>query len=295
MDLGDLRTFVAVAEELHFGRAARRLNRSQPPVSRQIQELERTLQVTLLVRTNRTVALTAAGRILLERGRHLIEAAEAVETQVRAAGTGSAGQLTVGFVHSAGYGLVPLIVRAFRRLHPNVVLSLRELIVPEQLEALRQGRITVGLLRPPVEDDELESEVVLREPFVVAVPAEHPLAGRPNAKLADFRDEPFVLFPRYRAAAFHDSIYALCAKSGFVPVRAQETNTIHTAVGLVGAGVGVALVPASVRRIETRDVHFIPIEYREPCAEVAIAWRRGAAERALIDRCREIARAAAAG
>lgn len=273
MELRHLRYFLALAEALHFGRAAKRLSISQPPLSRQIRQTEEELGVPLFTRTKRRVALTPAGRIMLVRARALLDEADALPPIVRQAHRGEIGRLVVGFVRSAGYGLMPPVVREFRRLCPDVKLALRERIFPEQIEDLKAGRIDVGLLRPPVGDDALVTETIWREPFVAALPAGHVLGGRKRLPLKALAREPFILFPRERSAAFYDQIQTLCRNAGFVPVMAQETNTIHTALGLVSAGIGVALVPASVRRIGALDVIFRDLVEVGPAAELALAWK----------------------
>lgn len=274
MELRHLRYFLALAEELHFGRAAKRLSISQPPLSRQIRQTEEELGVPLFTRSKRRVALTPAGRVMLVRARAVLDEADALSPIVRQAHRGEIGRLVVGFVHSAGYGLMPPVVREFRRLCPDVKLVLRERIFGEQLDDLRAGRIDVGLLRPPVGDQALVTETIWREPFVAALPAGHPLSGQGPLRLKALARQPFILFPRERSAVFHDQIQTLCRKAGFVPAMAQETNTIHTALGLVGAGIGVALVPASVRRIGAVDVTFRSLVEARPQAELALAWKR---------------------
>lgn len=279
-----MRYFVAVAEELHFGRAAQRLNISQPPLSQQILNLEQDLGVLLFDRTNRRVTLTAAGRELLDRARGLLRGAEEARHAVGRAGRGEIGRLSIGFVHSAGYGVLPFLVGPFRERHPEVILTLHEMTGPDQVEALKERRIDVGIIRPPPDSSELEWETVIREPFVLAVPAKHRLGvgdGSTNVHLSEVAEEPFITFPRHRSIPFFNQIMTLCTQSGFTPRPAQEVNTIHTALGLVGAGIGVALVPASVQHIHAANVIFRSLDTKEPMAEIALAWRKEAIAPAL--------------
>jgi DNA-binding transcriptional LysR family regulator len=274
VELRSLRYFVAVAEELHFGRAARRLNLTQPPLSLQIRRLEETLGVTLLLRTKRHVALTPAGRVLLDEARQILARLEHAMAATRQAARGEAGRLAVGFMHSTAYALLPLILRQFRDDFPDVELILLEMTVLEQTEALRHHRIDVGVLRPPVNDPGLRSEVISGEPFVVALPPRHPLARARAVALQALGDDPFVMFPRDLSAGFHRVTVERCRAAGFAPKIAQEAAHIHTIIGLVGAGLGVALVPASARKLAIPGVIFRPLAEPAPRAEIALAWRR---------------------
>lgn len=292
MELRHIRYFVAVAEELHFGRAARTLNISQPPLSQQIQDLERELGVALLSRTRRSVELTPAGSVFLERARRLLQDAAALKEASRRAERGEIGELAVGFVHSAGYSLVPRIVRRFRELYQGVELKLRELTPPEQVAALEEKRIDIGLIRRSEFGNELRTEVILQEPFVLALPRGHWWAGPPSGQMADLGQEPFIAFPRQRAPAFHQALMSVCLRAKFTPQIAQEVNTIHTALGLVGAGVGIALVPASAIEIGNREVVFVRLSEKEPNAELFLIWRPDRVKPALT-RFAEIARSSA--
>lgn len=281
MDLRHLRYFVAVAEELHFGRAARRLNISQPPLSQQIKELEQELAVHLLNRTRRSVELTFAGRVFLDRARRVLRDASELKEATRRAERGEVGELSIGFVHSVGYSLLPPVVRHFREANLGVSLSLREQTATEQAEELARSRIDVGFTRPGAMANEVTSELLLREPFVLALPRAHPTAHEARPRLEHLKDEDFITYPRHRAPGFYESIIRLCASASFVPKISQETNTIHTALGLVGAGIGIAIVPASAMEIQTREVVFrLPVE-TEPQAEIVMAWRRDSASPAL--------------
>jgi DNA-binding transcriptional LysR family regulator len=274
MELRALRYFVVLAEELHFGRAARRLAMTQPPLSQAIAGLERELGVRLFERTRRKVALTHAGTAFLDEARAtLARAAQAIET-ARRADQGEVGRLSIGFIAATAYTFLPLVLREFSRAFPGVKLELRELTLPQQLEALGDGRVDVGLLRPPVRQAELASETLLREPFVLALPARHPLAALRRVPARRLAAEPFVLFPRQPGLVFRDLVMGFCLRHGFTPRIAQEANQTHTVVGLVSASVGVALVPASTQKIGLAGVTYRPLRERTPSSETALAWRR---------------------
>jgi DNA-binding transcriptional LysR family regulator len=274
MELHSLRYFVAVAEELHFGRAARRLGMAQPPLSRQIRALEAELGARLLERTKRHVALTAAGAVLLEEARRLLAQAERVVEAVHRAARGQTGRLAVGFVGSATYGLLPEILRRFHRRFPEVALTLAEMGSPMQLRALGERRIDVGFLRPAALDATLVGRVVQREPLLVALPAGHRLAKVEGIRLEDLASEPFVMFPREPRPSYGELLIGYCVAAGFSPRVAQETNEMQTALSLVAAGIGVTLVPASVRSVRRANVVYKPLGEKGPVTELTVVHRR---------------------
>jgi len=258
MELRHLTYFIAVAEELHFGRAAKRLNISQPPLSQQIKQLEEKLGVRLFNRTNRRVELTATGQVFLEEARRIVALSrEAVRRAVRA-DQGEIGHLAVGFIGSANYSVLPHIIRDFRKKFQDVELHLTEMNTSHQLEALRDERIQVGFLRPPrgMEDEGLSVEPVFREPLVAAMPRNHPLEGERSLPLRLLSRESFIMIPRARGPGFFDFIIALCHREGFSPRIVLEASQFHTVIGLVAAGVGVAVVPASMQRSRIEGVVF---------------------------------------
>jgi DNA-binding transcriptional LysR family regulator len=274
MELRQLRYFATLAEELHFGRAAKRLSLTQPPLSQAILNLERELGVRLLERTRRRVALTQAGRAFLEEAQQTLVRAERAADQARRAGRGEVGRLAVGFLANTAYTLLPLVLRDFRSGFPGVTLDLRELNIPQQLEALRRGDIDVGLLRPPVADAELAADTILEEPFVLALPAAHALCALKRVPAKRLAQESFVMFPRTAGFVFHDLILGFCLRAGFTPRVAQAVNQTHAVIGLVSAGIGVALVPASAQKIGLAGVAYRPLREATPLARVAIARRR---------------------
>lgn len=274
MELRQLRYFVTLAGELHFGRAAKRLALTQPPLTQAIQKLERELGVRLFERTQRRVALTHAGRAFLEEARHTLARADGAVERARRAGRGEVGRLAVGFLANTAYTLLPLVLRDFASGYPGVTLDLRELTIPQQLEALRRENIDVGLLRPPLADAELASETILEEPFVLALPAAHALCAMRRVPVRRLAGESFVMFPRTAGFVFHDLIMGFCQRAGFAPRVAQEVNQTHAVIGLVSAGLGVALVPASAQKIALAGVAYRPLREATPFAQVSVAWRR---------------------
>ena len=292
MELRQLRYFVTLAGELHYGRAAKRLALTQPPLSQAILKLERELEVRLLERTRRRVALTHAGKVFLEEARQTLAHADRAVDQARRAGRGEVGRLAVGFLANAAYTLLPLVLRDFARGFPGVTLELRELTIPQQIEALRRGNIDVGLLRPPVVDAELVAETIIEEPFVLALPAAHALCALKRVPLRRLESEQFVMFPRATGFVFHDLIMGFCLRAGFTPRVAQEVNQTHAVIGLVSAGIGIALVPASAQKIGLAGVRYRPLRETTPLARIGMAWRRADAS-PVVGAFLEVARRAA--
>ena len=260
MELRQLRYFVAVAEELHFRRAAARLHISQPPLSSQIRRLEEEMGCRLLVRTRRRVELTPAGAAFLRDARALLGELEGAIDTARRIEAGQTGRLRVSFVGSALLSIVPVVVQRFRAARPGIELELRERSTVEQLRALGTGTIDVGLVRPPIEDDPgLRVDVVMRERTLAALPADHALAALRRVPLARLAGEPFVLFPRAQAPGFHDLLIRSASVSG-APVRVvQYAPEMLTIIGLVAAGIGISLVPASVAALTLEGVTYRPV------------------------------------
>lgn len=292
MELRHLRYFIAVAEELHFGRAAERLFIAQPPLSQQIQQLERELGFALFSRTQRRVELTAAGQLLLDEARELLANLDKAVAAGRRVARGEVGWLGVGFVGTATYQFLPAVLSAFRERHPNVELVLRELVSAKQAQALRERRIHIGLARPAIQEEGLVSEAVVREPLVAALPASHPLAALDRFPISRLSTEPFILFPRHPRPSYAEFVIAVCEQAGFQPQVTQETAEIHTAVSLVAAGLGVTLVPASVQSAHREGVVFRRFAEPQPMTELTAAFRAGDASpvlHAFLDIVREVA------
>jgi len=293
-ELWQLRYFIAVAEQLHFGRAAAALHISQPPLSRAIQALEAQLGVALLARSRRRVELTPEGRHFLGEARRIVESLERAAAGVRALAAGERGRLRIGFVSLADYGVLPELLKAYKAAQPGVALALREMLSPELAAALVAGELDFGLLLPPVAAaEELEHLVVQRERFLVALPSRHRLA-RERGRLAvrSLAAEAFVMVPREIAPGLYDIVSGLASRAGFSLNVAQEAIQMQTVVSLVSSGLGLAIVPGSLANLGRRGVVYREIADPHPRLELWLAWRRGepgAAARELIAQARRLA------
>jgi DNA-binding transcriptional LysR family regulator len=289
MELRHLRYFVAVAEDLHFGRAARRLRIAQPSLSRQVRDLERELGVPLLSRAHRRVALTTAGEAFLEGARlTLARALEAAE-DARRAHRGEVGRLRMGFVQSATFHALPLLLGTFRATCSDVALEVRAMTTVEQVAALRDRGIHLGLLRPPIDDRGLALRVISRDPLAVALPGNHPLAGSERVPLAALAGEPFILYARSEGPGVRDAIVGTCLAAGFSPRVVQEAGDTPTIVALVGAGLGISLLIAPVPPAPDGAVVYRALEEKLPPWDLALAWRRDN-QSAVVERFLEVTR-----
>jgi DNA-binding transcriptional LysR family regulator len=278
MDLPELRLlryFVAVAEELHFGRAAQRLHMAQPGLSQQIKVLERLIGVRLLERTSRQVGLTPAGRLLLSESRRLIAETERAVDRVRRTGRGEIGRLVVAAIGSATYDVVPRLLRAHRKRYPDVELVLREMSTPAQVHALRAGEIDVGLLRLPADTADLDAHTVREDRMALMLPETHPLARKKRIALRALAREPLILFPAAPRPSWADTVIAACRESGFEPIVAQEAMESATVVSFVAAGVGVALVPEGLKVLARPGVAFRFLAPPAPVTRLAAVYRTG--------------------
>jgi DNA-binding transcriptional LysR family regulator len=274
MELRHLRYFMAVAEELHFGRAAERLHMAQPPLSQQIRQLEEELGFSLFHRTKRHVQLTEAGSLFLEGCHKIFEQLDQTIQSGLQASRGEIGKLAIGFVSSAAYNVLPPILQQFHQTFPAIQLTLRELTTDQQLQWLRQGRIDVGLVRPPIEDDGFNVTTIFEEPLVVALPDRHPLAHQPYVSLRSLVNEPFILFPRFLAPGLYDQIISFCQQANFSPKVVQEAIQMQTIVSLVAADMGIALVPISLQNLQRTGVVYKTLQEPTPQAAIALIWRQ---------------------
>lgn len=275
-ELWQLRYFLAVAERLHFGRAAAALHISQPPLSRAIRALETRLGVTLFARSRRRVELTAEGARLLGEARRIVGQLERTVQEVRGMARGEEGRLRIGFVSLADYGVLPGLLKAFKSARPGVALALREMLSPEQAAALAAGELDFGLLLPPVSGaGGLEHIVVQRERFVVALPASHRLATvRGKLAVSALAGEPFVMVPRDIAPGLYDIVTGLAARAGISFNVAQEAIQMQTVVSLVSSGLGAAIVPGSIANLGRRGVVYRELADRHPRLDLWLAWPR---------------------
>ncbi|MEW6346313.1 MAG: LysR family transcriptional regulator [Paraburkholderia sp.] len=291
-DLRQLRYFIAVAEEKHFGHAAARLSMTQPPLSQAIRALEETLGVELFARTKRSVELTPVGADLLPEVRRLLASAEGLRPLAQSLARGEAGVLSLAFVSTADYGLLPLLLRDFGTRYPRVRLQLTEATSDVQIDELVAGRIDAGLViapLPPRHAAQLSWLPIAREPLVIAMSSE--LAARIEGpgvddgaaavaewrdapvSLRDLSDEPLVIFPRRLAPGFYDIIMDCYGVAGLTPRIAQEAIQMQTIVSLVSAGMGVALVPQSLRNLRRTGVVYRPLRESVPAIETGLVWR----------------------
>jgi len=278
VELRHLRYFVAVAEELHFGRAAERLRIAQPPLSRQIKDLEREVGTPLFDRVPRGVELTPAGQAFLPEARLTLAQAERAQRTAQRAALGETGRLRVGFVEAATHtGILPDVLGFFRVHLPAIGLSLFELDPLRQEEAFRDGRIDLGILQGSMLESArwLREESIYTEPIVLAVPGEHRLAGRTRFTLASLAEEAFVLFPRQTDPALFDDIVSRCRTAGFSPRVVQEATGWHTLTSLVGAGVGIGFVPKSITAFQQQGVAYRSIPDLSVQMMLSAVWRAG--------------------
>jgi DNA-binding transcriptional LysR family regulator len=261
LDLRQLNCFVVLAEQLHFGRAAARLHISQPPLSLKIRALEEELGLLLFIRSSRRVELTHSGQIFLQEARRLLHDAEKLEKFAHSLGLGEAGTLAIGFNASTVYQLMPSLVSTFSERYPYVKLTLHEMVSAEQIKALQEHRIDVGLLRPPLPTG-FRTLSLGEEEILVFLPAQHPLTAQESIAIEALAEEPMVMFSKLEAAYFHHLVMEMCAEAGFIPNVRQETRHIHAIVALVGAGMGLALLPESATHIRMRGVEVRPLKAR---------------------------------
>src|SRR4051812_45530625 len=295
LELRQLRYFVTVAEELHFGRAAARLHMTQPPLSQTIAALEELLGAPLLLRNRRQVALTPAGAALLPQARRMLAEAAQLPELVRRAAAGEAGSLSLAFVTLADYSVLPPFLRRYRAAYPQVQIVLQEATSDLQVDDLLRARIDAGILIPPLPEKaraELDYLKVLEEPLVLCAPAGlDALRGGGPVHLADLPALPLVIFPRQSSPTLHDAILSCFRAAGITPVIGQEAIQMQTIVSLVSGGMGLALVPESVSNLMRPGVEYRAIAEPTPLVETGLAWRRDNASpvlRGFLELFREI-------
>lgn len=274
MELRHLRYFLTVAETLHFGRAATRLGIAQPPLSRQIHDLEAEIGTPLFHRTPRGVVLTDAGVVFAQKATQILAASEEAMTETRDAGDGRRGRLVIGFVHAVAYSLLPQILPEFRHRHPNVAIALREITVVDKESALLSEQIDIGIYRPPPQHPEIATLPVHREGFVLALPAMHPLARKRRVPVKALEDERLILFPALRGdVGLRGTIASFLRQHGVSIKTVEEVRTIQTALGLVLAGVGASIVPESSRMISIPGLVFRPFVETTTQVTSSVCWR----------------------
>jgi len=274
IELGQLRCFVAVATELNFRRAAERLNMTQPPLTRQIQLLEHQIGVRLLDRTNRSVQLTAAGRAFYIEAQSLLERAHSATLAAQKIAQGDIGAVNIGHVPSAAYAALPKVVTDIYAQHPDIHITLREMPSFEQLQALRTRQIDLGIVRSPMGQYDFETRSLLRETFVLAVPATHPLASQPDLTLQALHQQPFINYSNSGWLPFYEMLAGMFRAAQVEPRYVQTVGSTLTMLSLVNAGLGAALVPQSASNLCFEHIVYRPIELEAGiCSELHLIWR----------------------
>jgi DNA-binding transcriptional LysR family regulator len=275
MDRRQLLAFVAVAEELHFSKAAQRLRLTQPALSQQIARLEAALDVRLFERNPKRVALTDAGRVFLEETRELLRRMDRSLDLAKRAAAGRIGHLTVAFVEASPYGILPHLMLAYRRAMPSVMVTLVESLSSDQIEAIAAGRVDAGLLRPLATANGIERLKLHAEPYLVALPKTHRLAELREIPIAALDGEDLITTPPPQRRYIESRFRARFEKAGVTLNIVQEVQQLHTTVGLVGAGMGIGIVPRSVTRLRLDGVVYRPfVQGDSPDAELHLAWKR---------------------
>lgn len=292
MELRQLRYFITVADERSITRAAERLNMTQPPLSRQLQQLEGDIGMVLFERGARPLRMTTEGRVFYEQAKRLIEEADGLASLTRRL-VQSKERVVIGFVPSTMYGALPQVIRAFRRVAPQLALSLIEMFTLEQVSALKEGRIDIGFGRLRLDDPDLRREVLLEERMIAAVPLDHPLAvrkprsadGSPGCTLEDFSRETLIVYPSHPRPSYADQQLAALRDCGVEPKAVHEVRELQTALGLVAAGVGVTLVPESVNVLKVRGVAYRKLPGLKASSPIIMSRRQrdNSATTALLD------------
>lgn len=289
IELRHLRYFVAVAEELHFGRAALRLHLAQPPLSQQIRKLEEILGYPLFLRTSRAVKLTSAGEVFLERSRRTLRNVQEDMEEARSVGRGEEGFLRVGFIGSAMLTALPAMLGRYRRLYPKVNLQLHESYTSSVVQQLLKGELDAGFLRDSGPTSGLEIEPLFSEPFIAVLPKKHSLAKRKTISAKELRDEPFVFFSPSAGSLAYAKPVSLCEQYGFRPHVVQEAPQWLTIMRLIGAGLGVTIAPACVKQIAAPNVVCLSLRSAAVQSDIELAYRTGE-DRAIVEAIATVAR-----
>jgi DNA-binding transcriptional LysR family regulator len=282
MDLRHLRYFLAVAEELHFTRAAEKLGIQQPPLSQQIRQLEDELGAKLFHRLTRGVELTEPGMYLVTEARHILDQVERAKATVQSMARGTCGHIRVGFSNASYFNpVVSQVIHDYRERYPDVVLTPVQSVTASLVHALHRSDVDVAFLRAPFDEEGLGSDLIVEEPLVAVIPASHPLGTQRGLELASLAREAFLMFPRSTSPGFYDSIISACQRAGFSPKLGQETPDIPSIVHLVGAGFGVSIVPKALTQIHAEGVVYVPLIGDAPMAWTRLSYRRNDASVAV--------------
>jgi DNA-binding transcriptional LysR family regulator len=272
MELRHLRYFLTVAQTLNFTKAAERLHMAQPPLSRQIRDLEAELGVELFDRRGKRLTLSSAGMVFADRAQGILASADAAVVDSQRAARGEIGHLAVGFFEHIAYTLLPALIREFRQRFPDVSIELRWFTAAEQINALARGEVDVAFVRAVPADSNLTSTTILREPFVIAIAKDNPLAAKRTISISECANMRVINYRKDVAPDYHAIINQLCALGGFTPSPLFEMGQIYASLGLVSSGFGIALVPASVQRVHMDNVVCRPLRERHAVSELLLAW-----------------------
>jgi LysR family transcriptional regulator, benzoate and cis,cis-muconate-responsive activator of ben and cat genes len=276
LELRQLRYFAAVARERNFTRAAEMLHIAQPPLSRQIQQLEEELGVSLIERGSRPLRLTDAGRLLYEQAAQVLERVEEIKAITQRLHEVERPRFRIGFVPSTLYGRLPGLIRRYRAVRPGVELVLLELTTLQQIAALKEGRIDVGYGRIPFDDPAIERVLLSNEKLSAALPSGHSLLARAGPlRLSDLAAEPLVVYPKAPRPSYADQVLTLFRERGLKPLAVYEVGEVQTALGLVAAEVGVCLVPVSVERLRRDNVVYRPLDEEKAVSPIIMSTRKG--------------------
>jgi DNA-binding transcriptional LysR family regulator len=275
MELRHLRYFIAVAEELHFGRAANRLQISQPPLSQQIKQLETELGLLLFSRTRQRVDLTTAGKSFLQNAYKVMNLIDQACEEAKRVDRGESGQLILAFTGAIAFDLLPTILRAYQEQYPNINIILKQMTTAEQIKSFQKKAIHVGLVVMPVTSESLNIELLHEEPFIVVLPKTHHLAQQKGkVNLANLVNEQFIMTPRNSGEGYYDSIISLCQSAGFIPKKTQEAEELHTVVSFVASGMGIAILPSSIQFLKNDDIVYFPLKHDFPTYNTGVAWSK---------------------
>ena len=271
-DLKQIRCFVTVGEDLHFGHTAKRLNMTQPPLSRQIQMLEYTLNLQLLQRTSRSVQLTPAGRAFLADARRILALVDNAALAAQRISKGEAGLIKLGFTAASSYSFLPRLLAYVKSELRDVQIELSEMVTLQQLEALRESRLDLGLVRPPVDELGIATAQVASEQLLLAVPRSHRLASGPPCSLKDLAGEPFITFSPVQGRYFYELIAGILSRAGVSVRYVQHVSQVHSILALVSAGIGISIVPETARKLHFEGVEFRELSGTPTSAELRLAW-----------------------
>lgn len=278
MELRQLKYFITVANELHFSRAAEKLNMTQPPLSMEIKKLEAELDVQLFLRTKRKVKLTEAGEVFLKRAVNILQKIEDSKNEVRRVHRGELGDLKLGYAGLVTYDLLPRVLSQFKGKYPYIEVFLKHLQTADQIISLEKEEIDVGLLIPPIESNNIEYKIIQKEEVVMALPKSHLFADSNNPiDLSELKNEPFIMSQRSEGKGYHDFMMNLCYQSGFLPKVIQEAQDLQTVISLVGAGMGIALLPSPIQFFKNDTIVYRPINHskqKNRLIPIAVAWNK---------------------